>query len=90
MNKAELIDTVAKLTESTKSETGAMLDAFIDTISKNIRKKDGVKIVGFGTFAVSQRSARMGRNPQTGAEIQIPARRVPVFRPGKELKESVN
>ncbi len=90
MNKAELIDTVAKLTKSTKSDTGAMLDAFIDTISKNIRKKDGVKIVGFGTFAVSDRSARVGRNPQTGAEIQIPARRVPVFRPGKELKESVN
>lgn len=54
-----------------------------------LRKKDGVKLVGFGTFSVSARKARVGRNPQTGEEIQIPARKVPVFRPGKELKESV-
>jgi len=65
------------------------VDALIDVVSKNIKKKEGVKLVGFGTFAASNRKARVGRNPQTGEEIQIPARRVPVFRPGKELKELV-
>lgn len=89
MNKAELIEAVAKVTEMTKADTERALDAFIDVVSKNIKKKDGVKLVGFGTFAVSARKARVGRNPQTGEEIQIPARKVPVFRPGKELKDSV-
>lgn len=89
MNKAELIEAVSKVTEMTKADTERNLDAFIDVISKNIKKKDGVKLVGFGTFAVSARKARVGRNPQTGEEIQIPARKVPVFRPGKELKEAV-
>jgi DNA-binding protein HU-beta len=89
MNKAELIEAVSKVTEMTKADTERALDAFIDVVSKNIKKKDGVKLVGFGTFAVSARKARVGRNPQTGEEIQIPARKVPVFRPGKELKDAV-
>lgn len=89
MNKAELVEAMAKITGATKADTEKSLDAFIDVVSKNIKKKDGVKLVGFGTFSVSNRKARMGRNPQTGEEIQIPARKVPVFRPGKELKESV-
>jgi DNA-binding protein HU-beta len=89
MNKAELIEAVSKVTEMTKADTERNIDAIIDVISKNIKKKDGVKLVGFGTFATSNRKARVGRNPQTGEEIQIPARKVPVFRPGKELKESV-
>lgn len=89
MNKAELIEAISKATEMTKADTERTLDAFIDTVTKNIKKKDGVKLVGFGTFASSNRKARVGRNPQTGEEIQIPARKVPVFRPGKELKDSV-
>lgn len=89
MNKAELIEAVSKVTEMTKADTERAIDAVIDVISKNIKKKDGVKLVGFGTFAVSARKARVGRNPQTGEEIQIPARKVPVFRPGKELKDAV-
>ena len=89
MNKAELIEAVSKVTEMTKADTERALDAFIDVVSKNIKKKDGVKLVGFGTFSVSARKARVGRNPQTGEEIQIPARKVPVFRPGKELKDAV-
>ncbi len=89
MNKAELVEAMAKITGATKADTEKSLDAFIDVVSKNIKKKDGVKLVGFGTFSVSARKARMGRNPQTGEEIQIPARKVPVFRPGKELKETV-
>jgi DNA-binding protein HU-beta len=89
MNKAELVEAIAKLITQTKADTERTLDAFIDVVSKNIKKKEGVKLVGFGTFGVSNRKARVGRNPQTGEEIQIPARRVPVFRPGKELKENV-
>lgn len=89
MNKSELVEAIAKLTSQTKADTERSLDAFIDVISKNIKKKEGIKLVGFGTFGVSNRKARIGRNPQTGEEIQIPARRVPVFRPGKDLKENV-
>ena len=89
MNKAELVEAMAKVTQLTKADTERSLDAFIDVVNKNIKKKDGVKLVGFGTFTASNRKARVGRNPQTGEEIQIPARKVPVFRPGKELKDSV-
>ncbi|MEI8026268.1 MAG: HU family DNA-binding protein [Pseudomonadota bacterium] len=89
MNKSELVEAIAKLTSQTKADTERSLDAFIDVIGKNIKKKEGVKLVGFGTFSVSNRKARIGRNPQTGEEIQIPARKVPVFRPGKDLKDSV-
>lgn len=89
MNKAELVEAMAKITGATKTDTEKAVDAFIDVVNKNIKKKDGVKLVGFGTFAVSNRKARVGRNPQTGEEIKIPARKVPVFRPGKELKDSV-
>ena len=89
MNKADLVEAVAKVTEMTKADTERTLDAVIDVITKNVKKKDGVKLVGFGTFASSNRKARVGRNPQTGDEIQIPARKVPVFRPGKELKDAV-
>ena len=89
MNKAELVEAMAKITSATKADSEKALDAFIDVVSRNINTKDGVKLVGFGTFSASDRKARMGRNPQTGEEIQIPARKVPVFRPGKELKEAV-
>ena len=89
MNKAELVESISKVTQATKADTERMLDAFLDVVSKNIKKKDGVKLVGFGTFATSNRKARVGRNPQTGEEISIPARKVPVFRPDKELKELV-
>jgi DNA-binding protein HU-beta len=89
MNKAELVEAISKVTQQTKADTERTLDAFIETVTKNVKKKDGVKLVGFGTFATSNRKARVGRNPQTGEEIHIPARRVPVFRPGKELKDSV-
>ena len=90
MNKAELVDAVAKKTNLTKADVEKNLDALIEVVSENITLKDGVKLVGFGTFTVSDRKERVGRNPQTGEEIQIPARRVPVFRPGKELKAVIN
>ncbi len=88
MNKAELVEAMSKITQQTKADTERTLDAFIETVTKNVKRKDGVKLVGFGTFTSSNRKARVGRNPQTGEEIHIPARRVPVFRPGKELKDA--
>jgi nucleoid DNA-binding protein len=87
MNKAELVDAIAKITTQTKADTERSLDAFIEVVTTNMKEGNTVKLVGFGTFKASDRKARVGRNPQSGQEIQIPARRVPVFRPGKELKE---
>jgi len=86
MNSAELIEAVAGETKFTKTACEEFLNAFVTTIEKNIKKSDGIKLVGFGTFATSKRKARIGRNPQTGEAIKIPARTVPVFRPGAELK----
>ena len=90
MNKAELIEAMAEKTSTTKKESERHLDAFIETVSQNINTDEGVKLVGFGSFLVTERKSRVGRNPQTGDEIQIPARRVPVFRPGSELKKICN
>ena len=89
MNRAELVEAIAKTTGNSKAESERFLTAFIDTVSKNMKKKDGVKLVGFGTFTTSKRKARTGRNPQTGESIKIPARTVPVFRPGALLKDAV-
>ena len=86
MNKAELVEAIVNVTKLKKTDTEKTIEALLHTITNNINTKDGVKLVGFGTFSCSDRKARVGRNPQTGEEIKIPARRVPVFRPGKELK----
>lgn len=89
MNKAELIEAISGITRQTKSDTEKTLDAFVDVVINQVQSKETIKLVGFGTFGVSERKARIGRNPQTGEEIKIPARTVPVFKPGKELKEAV-
>ena len=89
MNKAELIEAVAKATSLTKTDVDATLNALIDTIRKSVKKGDDVTLIGFGTFTKSKRKARMGRNPQTGKEIKIPAMNVPKFRPGREFKDAV-
>lgn len=89
MNKSELVEAISTVTRQSKAETERTLDAFIEVVTTNVQNKEGVKLVGFGTFGVSERKARVGRNPQTGEEIQIPARTVPVFKPGKELKAAV-
>jgi len=86
MNKAELIEKVATTTDSTKAHTERVLDATIDIIRRSVKKGDEVKLVGFGTFTKQKRKARKGRNPQTGAEIKIPAAWYPKFRPGSEFK----
>jgi len=88
MNKADLVEAVAKVT-STKKEASAAVDCVIETITKALKKKDEVTLIGFGTFAVKKRKARTGRNPQTGAELKIKAKNVPVFKPGKALKDAV-
>jgi len=88
MNKAELIEALANATNTTKSSNEEMLNAFTATVTKHIKKEE-IRLVGFGTFKAVKRKARTGRNPQTGRAINIPARRVPVWRPGKELKEKI-
>lgn len=90
MNKSELVDAIASGADISKASAGRALDAMVDTITETLRKGDQVALVGFGTFSVKDRAARSGRNPQTGATIQIPAARVPGFKAGKGLKDAVN
>jgi DNA-binding protein HU-beta len=85
MNKAELIDKIAADAEISKKEANAALDSFTEAIAKTLKKGDKVTLVGFGTFSVSKRAARTGRNPQTGATIKIKAKKVAKFKAGKEL-----
>ncbi len=88
MNKAELIEAVAKET-CTKAEAANAVNLVFDSIAKALKKGDSVTLVGFGTFLVRKRKARVGRNPQTGKKINIAARKVAAFKPGKELKNMV-
>ena len=90
MNKAELIDAVASSADLSKASATEAVDAVVDTITESLRKGDSVTLVGFGTFEVRARAARMGRNPQTGEEIQIKASKAPAFKAGKALKDAVN
>jgi DNA-binding protein HU-beta len=89
MNKADLVDEVAKVVDSKKQAQEAV-ETVLSTITKALKKKEPVTLVGFGTFKVTQRKARQGRNPQTGEAIKISAKSVPKFVPGKALKDSVN
>ena len=89
MNKAELVEEVSGEAGLTKRETQKVIDAIIATIGDTLAAGEKVTLVGFGTFGMRQRKARTGRNPQTGATIQIPAKRVAKFLPGRTLKERV-
>ena len=89
MTKAELVAKVAKDAKTTKAAAGKSLDAVIEGITKALKKGDRVTLVGFGTFSVSKRKARTGRNPQTGKPIKIAARKVAKFKAGSELKKAV-
>jgi len=89
MNKAQLVEQVAKATSLTKTDVENVLNSSVELIKKSVKKGDDVTLVGFGTFTKSKRKARAGRNPQTGKEIKIPAMTVPKFRPGKEFKNAV-
>lgn len=89
MTKAELIDKIADKTKLTKKDSGKALEVVIDAISGALAKGNKVQLVGFGSFEVKKREARKGRNPQSGKPIMIPARKVPVFKAGKALKDAV-
>ncbi len=90
MNKAELIEAIANDAKITKADAGRALDATINSISKGLKKGDRITLVGFGTFSVSKRAARAGRNPQTGKTIQIKAKKVAKFKAGADLAKIVN
>lgn len=89
MNKADLIAAVAASTKLSKKDAGEAIDAVVSSISKALKNGEKVQIVGFGTFETRKRAARKGKNPQTGAEVFIPATKVPAFKAGKTLKEMV-
>lgn len=90
MNKAQLIDAIAGEAEITKADAKKALDAFIKVTGSSLKAGGRVALVGFGSFGVSERSARTGRNPQTGKEIEIPAKKVVKFKAGSELSDSIN
>jgi len=90
MNKADIVDRIAEEAGITKTQASAALDSAVNSITASLKKGDRVTLVGFGTFATSQRKARTGRNPQTGKPIKIAAKRVAKFTAGAELKKAVN
>lgn len=90
MNKAELVAAIAEKTELSKKDSEKALKAFIDVVTEELTKGEKIQLVGFGTFEVAERSAREGRNPQTGATMNIPASKAPKFKAGKALKDAVN
>ena len=90
MNKAELVAAIAEKTELSKKDSEKALKAFIDVVTEELTKGEKIQLVGFGTFEVAERSAREGRNPQTGETMSIPASKAPKFKAGKALKDAVN
>ncbi|MBD5405254.1 HU family DNA-binding protein [bacterium] len=90
MNKNDLINAIADSTELSKVKVGEVLDSFVNVITKALKKGEEVRLIGFGTFAVSKRKATKGHNPRTGEEIKIPASKQPKFKAGKTLKEAIN
>ena len=90
MNKAELVAAMAEKAQLSKKDAEAALKAFTDVVAEELKKGEKIQLVGFGTFEVSERAARTGRNPQTGAEMTIAASKAPKFKAGKALKDSVN
>ena len=90
MNKAELVAAIAERTELSKKDTEKALKAFVDVVAEELKKGEKIQLVGFGTFEVSERAARTGRNPQTGAEMTIAASKAPKFKAGKALKDALN
>jgi len=88
MGKKEMVDSIVKKTKLTKKEAEMAINAFLEVVKENLKKK-AIRLIPFGTFEVRERAARTGRNPRTGAKIHIKARKVPVFKPGKALREAV-
>ena len=90
MNKPELIEKIADNAGISKKEAGKALDGFCQIIKESVKSNDSVRLIGFGTFSLTKKKARIGRNPHTGEEIKIPACNHPKFKPGKEFKEYLN
>lgn len=90
MNKTELVEFIATQVDLSKAKAAEAVDAFVEAVTTSLKKGKDVTLVGFGTFTISKRAARTGRNPQTGATIKIAASKAPKFRPGKSLKDAVN
>ncbi len=90
MNRKELVDSVADKTGLTKKDTESFLNSFVETVVQELKNGGSVNLVGFGSFRVVQRKAREARNPRTGDTVRIPARKVPAFKPGKDLKTALN
>lgn len=89
MNKSEFIDVLAEKLDVTKIQAGKMVDAFTETVVETVANGDDVRLIGFGTFSITERAARTGRNPQTGAQIKIPACTAPKFSAGAQFKDAV-
>ncbi|MEO0184714.1 MAG: HU family DNA-binding protein [candidate division WOR-3 bacterium] len=89
MTKAQLIDAIAKKAKISKKAAGAAIDTFVESVTSALKKGDKVTLVGFGTFSAAKRKARTAKNPQTGELIKVPAKRVPKFKAGRELKSAV-
>ena len=90
MNKTELVAAMAEKAQLSKKDAEAALKAFTDVVAEELKKGEKIQLVGFGTFEVSERAARTGRNPQTGAEMKIAASKAPKFKAGKALKDAIN
>ena len=90
MNKTELIQAVADKVDGSKSEVATTVEAVLDTITESVQRGEKVALTGFGTFERRERASRTGRNPQTGAEIKVPASKAPAFKPGKAFKDAVD
>lgn len=90
MTKTELVNSMAEKAGLSKADTEKALKSFVDTVTDALQQDDKISLVGFGTFSVGDRAARTGKNPQTGAALQIPAAKVPKFKAGKALKDAVN
>ena len=90
MTKAELIEEVSRMVEMTRRESEVIVETIFDSIVRSLRHGDKIEIRGFGSFRTRQRQPRIGRNPKTGSRVEVPAKRIPYFKPSKELKDLVN
>ena len=90
MTKADLIDEVSRLAELTRKDSEIIVETIFDSVVRSLRSGDKIEIRGFGSFRIRQRNPRIGRNPKTGERVEVPAKRVPYFKPSKELRDLVN
>src|SRR5262245_46876383 len=90
MTKADLVEEVSRVTELTRKESEVIVDTLFDSVITALKTGDKLEVRGFGSFRVRQRNARIGRNPKTGEKVEVPAKRVPYFKPSKELKDLIN